>query len=180
MEKLARSLNANPNAGRPRFAGFEGALVDDMEHPDWPHRLRDRLGLRHLDPEKERRPIPVVLMRYTVKDLLQAARTVPAAIHPITMPTVLDHECTAIFCPSPKEAEYGRTIDLANHAAGRDLSMISEILHLRIDYQPRHIHRVGVLTRAIPDTPIQDLRAMHILQLQAETGRTDFGQCETA
>ncbi|MEO5332575.1 MAG: hypothetical protein H7839_11170 [Magnetococcus sp. YQC-5] len=178
MVKLARSLNANPNAGRPRFAALEGALVNDMQDADWPHRLRDRLGLRHLDPRQEKRPIPVVLMRYSVKDVLRAAKKVRDVTHPITMPTVLDHECTAIFCPSPQEAEYGRTIDLANFEPGHDPSMINEILHLRINYEPQHIHQVGVLTRAIPDTSIRDLRAIHIMQLQEETGRKDFGKCE--
>lgn len=139
MKKVARSLNTNPFAGRPRFAGLEAELVEDINASDCYNRLRNRLGLRHHDPIGS--PIPVALMRYSVKDVRKHAEKVTGATHPITVPCVLDHELSAIFCPAPANAVYGRTIDLEGISSKRNF--ISEVLHLRIDYLPEHIYKMG-------------------------------------
>ncbi len=43
---------------RPAFAAFRPELADDLAAADWPHRLRDRLGLAHYGAGDE----PVALM----------------------------------------------------------------------------------------------------------------------
>ncbi|MBF0179101.1 MAG: hypothetical protein HQM03_03625 [Magnetococcales bacterium] len=178
LKKLAQILNKNPFSQRPRFAALESGLADEMEAADWANRLRNRLGLAHHDPGVAGPPIPVALMRYPVQAVIGHAKTIPDIKHPITVPTVLDHEFCAVFCPAPKEALYGRTMDLEGIATGR--GFISELLHPRIEYAPEHIYKVGAITDARPKYDLQELRELHIMSLQDETGRHDFGQCHQA
>ena len=55
---------------RPAFAVFHDEVKDELESPDWAHRLRDRLGLAHYNGA---RPTPVALMKYKVQDVIDAA-----------------------------------------------------------------------------------------------------------
>ena len=91
LQGVCDSLNRNPNGVRPRFAGFLQDLEDSLRLPDWPDQVRDRFGLAHLDPGPGA-VVPIALMRYPVRDILKAARRQPDAVHPICVPTVLDHE----------------------------------------------------------------------------------------
>lgn len=60
---------------RPMFAtflnNFEGGNLDKLIKSDWPHILRDRLGLTHL-PSTAGKPLPVALMCYTLDEVRQA------------------------------------------------------------------------------------------------------------
>ena len=61
LELICTSLNDNPYAVRPRFAGFLEDIEDSLNTDDWPDRLRDRFGLAHHDP-RDSEPIPIALM----------------------------------------------------------------------------------------------------------------------
>ncbi|MBF0293976.1 MAG: hypothetical protein HQL96_02215 [Magnetococcales bacterium] len=178
LKKLAQILNKNPFSQRPRFAALESGLADEMEANDWANRLRNRLGLAHHDPGVAGPPIPVALMRYPVQSVIGYAKTVPEVKHPLTVPTVLDHAFCEVFCPAPKEALYGRTMDLEGIATGR--GFIGELLHPRIEYAPGHIYKVGAITDARPRYDSKELRELHILLLREETERHDFGHCDQA
>lgn len=174
LQEVCRSLNHNPNAVRPRFAAFAQELAGDIEAADWPLRLRDRLGLAHLPPASAFGPHPVVLMRYKVKEVAARAGTLGAA-HPLTVPTVLDAEPYEVFHPSPREQQYGRTLNLAGYDDCDRLA--SEVLHLRIDYTPTHIWKVGAITARANTEParLARLRGDHLACLQLLSGRDDFG-----
>jgi hypothetical protein len=175
LAEVCRSLNENPYAVRPRFGAFAQELEGDIDRPDWAERLRDRLGLAHFPPAGKYGPHPVALMRYTVADVMDRARRV-GAVHPLTVPTVLDGEPYEVFHPSPRGENYGRTLNLAG--TGNCDRLASELLHLRIDYQPTHIWKVGAITTraALPAEKLVRLRADHLFCLQMLSGRDDFGK----
>ncbi|MEF8730811.1 MAG: hypothetical protein V5B40_02425 [Candidatus Accumulibacter meliphilus] len=174
LHEVCRSLNQNPYAVRPRFAAFAQELAEDSEAHDWPLRLRDRLGLAHLAPTNAFGPHPVALMRYTVKDVAEHARKLNAN-HPLAVPTVLDAEPYEIFHPSPREQNYGRTLDLAG--AGDCDRLASEVLHLRIDYAPSNLWKVGAITTRADTSSerLARLRSDHLACLQLLSDRDDFG-----
>ncbi len=174
LEKLCDSLNRNPNARRPRFAAFAEELSGDIGQTDWAERLRDRLGLAHLPPKEKFGPYPVALMRYTVEEVVKRAKKLDASI-PLSVPTVLDSEPYEVFHPAPRQAPYGRTLNLAGDEADNDL--ISEVLHPRIDYRPKHLWKVGVIInrRDLSPERLAELRGNHISLLRRSTGRDDFG-----
>lgn len=174
LQEVCHSLNHNPFAVRPRFAAFAQELSEDIDAPDWPLRLRDRLGLAHLPPTNAYGPHPVVLMRYTVGEVAAHARNL-AADHPLAVPTVLDAEPYEIFHPSPQQQNYGRTLNLAG--AGDCDRLASEVLHLRMDYTPKHIWKVGAITARADASPgrLARLRSDHLTCLQLLSNRDDFG-----
>lgn len=174
LQKVCDSLNRNPFAVRPRFAAFAQELEADISATDWTTRLRDRLGLAHLPPTGTYGPYPVVLMRYKVKEVTQRAKTLSADF-PLAVPTVLDAEPYEIFHPSPKELSYGRTLNLAG--AGDCDQLVSEVLHLRIDYSPGHIWKVGAITGRADVSPprLTVLRSDHLVCVQLQSNRDDFG-----
>lgn len=176
LTTLANKLNTNFRADWPRFAGFEHELVDDIKAGDWGNRLRNRLGLLDYDPKDG--PIPVALMRYTVKDILKFADKVGGVDCPVTIPTVLDHGLSDIFCPTPKQTPYGRIVDL--RGLDGEPNLISEVLHLRIDYQPSHIYKVGAITASRPEVAVHELRDWHVECLNEETKRDDYGRYQPA
>jgi hypothetical protein len=120
--------------------------------------------------------ILVALMRYPVRDVLAAARKATDAVHPICVPTVLDHEFTSYFVPAPRQLPYGRTLQLAGD---QDCEYkIAEVLHLRLSYRVEHIFRVGAITKPVETLAapgLERLRADHIFCLQYESDRNDFG-----
>ncbi|HYD31326.1 MAG TPA: hypothetical protein VEB64_10790 [Azospirillaceae bacterium] len=173
LQSVCDVLNTNPNAVSPRFAGFLGDVANDVGQPDWANRLRDRFGLAHYKPTSTVPAIPVVLMRYPVKAAFDAARGKAEAVHPICVPTVLDHAFSGIFFPSPHELAYGRTVDLADDAQCE--RKISEVLHLQVQYEPAYIFKVGAITASLPEIPLERLRAGHLFCLQYDSVRDDFG-----
>lgn len=81
---------------RPIFATTE-LEVDDIindDTDDWAEQLRDRLGLGHYSPLSGR-PNEIVLMRYTVQEVLDS---LAGAGHP-AIPTVLDSNMSPYFSP---------------------------------------------------------------------------------
>jgi len=179
LEDICASLNRNPNSVRPRFAGFLQDVADTIDGPDWANRVRDRFGLAHFDPEPGEAML-VALMSYPVRDVLKAARKHTEAVHPIYVPTVLDHECTACFLPAPRQLPYGRPLQLMGDPACEH--KIAEVLHLRFAYEPKHIHKVGMATKpvmALSNPGLDSLRADHLFCLKYEGGRDGFGRLST-
>ena len=67
VQKFLDEWNRNRDF-RPAFAAWEDQLLDEVAAPDWPDRLRDRMGLGHYNPAAGT-SVPVALMRYTVHDI---------------------------------------------------------------------------------------------------------------
>lgn len=175
LQEVCRSLNQNPFSVRPRFAAFAQELADDIDTDEWPTRLRDRLGLAHLPPTGMSGPHPVIMMKYTVKDVVLRSRKAGAA-HSLAVPSVLDAEPYEIFHPSPKNLNYGRTLDLSGVGDGDRLA--SEVLHMKIEYNPGHIWKVGAITVRADTSPerLATLRSDHLACLQLLSDRDDFGK----
>lgn len=173
LNELVAKLNARPKGGgRPRFATFLDEVKEDVAEADWPHRLRDRLGLSHLTPGGEFPELPVALMRYTLKDVIDqtpaAARGRVAAI-----PTVLDGPVNPYFFPAPTALAFGRTIGLDHDA--QCLRLVSEILHRPLRYRAHHIYKLGVISVAPPEfaNPIRLLRNTHRVCVSLEADLAD-------
>ena len=75
---------------RPSFATFLDEIEADLPVPDWPDRVRDRLGLSHHNVTDARPAIPVALVRYRAGEVLERAGE--ARSRAFAVPTVLDGE----------------------------------------------------------------------------------------
>ncbi len=169
---------------RPMFATFLndfGGNLDLFLKEDWPHILRDRLGL--VDKiGSEKNPLRVALMCYTLDEVRQARALAvkKGATASFARPTVLDTEMFAAFIPAPLlpgGESYGYTLDLAD--TGIPASFTPELLTFPIDYLPRHIKALGFITRphALQDgQALFDARNRHVQGLQALPGCDDFGE----
>ncbi len=176
LQDLCDQLNANPYSVRPRFAGFLQDVEDSLDLHDWPNQVRDRFGLGHYAAAAGS-PIPIALMRYPVKDVLDSVATLADVVHPVCMPTVLDTQFSQCFVPAPRELPYGRTLDLADDADC--MRKIAEILHPRLEYRPEHVFKIGVITTGLDTLDklgLTALRANHFTCLQLDSERYDFGQ----
>ena len=88
VDLFLRSWNASTmRDARPAFATLKSAVAEDLDKPDWPERLRDRLGLAHYTATSG--PEPIALMEYRVEELAEAARLAGGACS-LTAPTALD------------------------------------------------------------------------------------------
>jgi len=160
---------------RPSFATTE-LEVDDIinnDSTDWAEQLRNRLGLGHYSPA-DSPPIEIVVMRYTVQEVLDS---LDGAGYP-AIPTVLDSDLSAYFFPSPipkhNNPYYGHTVNLADIADDNDYSMGVELLHPRIDYKPEHFFKMGVIARPF-EMPLERARRFHLPWLRLHSERDDFG-----
>jgi len=177
LERLCEQWNARRDR-RPAFATTEIAVDDllDEAGDDWPHALRDHLGLGPYNPAPGSEPIPVLLMRYTVAEV-QQDKSAGFAI-----PTLIDGRLNPFFFPTPIPAagseasayEVGRALNLAPAASQSEYKMGLEIVHSRVDYRPEHIWRFGRITRPLAGDQ-GTLRGLHLAWLRLETDRPDFG-----
>lgn len=73
LERVASIWNVERDK-RPLFATTALEVEDIINdgNPDWAERLRDRLGLGHYSPSTASGPIEVILMRYTVQEVLDS------------------------------------------------------------------------------------------------------------
>lgn len=163
---------------RPQFATTWPEVEDIFEEDDpaWAEALRDRLGLGHYSPLRTDAPIEVLVMRYTVGEVLAAD-----AGTGFCYPTVLDGGLSPFFFPSPIPASGfsltphgGRTLNLKPVRGADDYRFGSEILHNAIDYAPQHLSRVGVIARPVT-MDIRAARNFHRDWLPALIGRDGFG-----
>ena len=158
---------------RPAFAAFYDEVQQELDDDDWPHALRDRLGLGHYG-HAGGAPLPVALMRYSLADVYSArAQQQPSSA--CALPTVLDGGMHEFFFPVPREHPYGATVHLL---PGRADTLTAEIVHCRIDYRREHLYRLGTITRPhrLDDTQLRTARDLHLLALQEACGREDFGE----
>lgn len=111
-------------------------LLKDKNH-DWAEILRDQLGLGHYSPAMGGPPIEIMVMRYTVKEAMEAF---PGGKGHPAVPTVLDSDMSPFFFPSPKpgpEADanpyYGHAVNLTSVDKENDYKIGVELLHPRLD-----------------------------------------------
>lgn len=157
---------------RPAFTAFADEVQDELDDDDWPHALRDRLGLGHYSATDDA-PLPIALMRYSLKDVL-AAQT-PAIASAVALPTVLDGGMHEFFFPAPRGHPYGATVHLVPDLADM---LTAEVVHCRIDYEQHHIYRLGEISRParMDDARLCEARDLHLYALREASGRDDFGE----
>lgn len=160
----------------PSFATTSDEVTTLLEESDWADRVRDHLGLGHLNPVAGRTEA-VLLMRYTAKEV-RAARV--ARIQGFCIPTVLDGTINPYFFPTPTHAgvgravyEQGRAVNLAPALTESDYRMGLELIHSYLDYRPEHIVRWGLITRP-HQADLSQLRRWHLSWLQLNCDRDDF------
>jgi hypothetical protein len=185
-QTLTRMINDwnRQRDNRPIFAAFLDEVQAEADDPNWSHRLRDRLGLGHYSPNHGTR-IPVALMRYTLQEVLNAqkAKGLAAAC---ALPTALDGGMHEYFFPVPKQHPYGATLHLERDKGD---VLAAEIIHCRIDYQSKHLWKLGwidrphffagahdVASQAARDARLKDARDLHLTQLRIEAGCNDFAE----
>lgn len=169
LEDFIRKWNSARDH-RPHFAAVFDDIKDELDYPDWPDRLRDRLGLAHYSAISK--SIPVALMVYRLGDL---TRKPDPDVVKMTSPTVLDSEPWPYFYPAPQGICYGRAMTLGTDHD--ESALQAELLHPRGDYKVRHLFKLGEVTTPARTAPIEELRNHHLLCLRIATGKVDFG-CE--
>lgn len=186
-DEFVKHWNAQRTQARPMFATFLNEVGGDLKRfvkQDWPHLLRDRLGLTHW-PATAGKPLPVALVCYTLDEVRQA-RALSAkkgAVGSFVRPTVLDTEMSAAFVPAPLlpgNRSYGYTLDLA----GTEVPDVftPELLTFPIDYLPKHIKALGFISRAHTlqeDDAILAARNRHMEGLRRLDGCEGFGEVLT-
>ncbi len=165
---------------RPAFATTEIAVKDSLEAAgaDWPHALRDNLGLGHLNPVPGLPPVPVLLLQYTVGEVM---RDKQAGVSGFAIPTVIDGRLNPFFFPTPKPAlgsdaaqyEVGRAVNLTHAASQSEYRMGLELVHSFLAYRPEQISRLGYISRPLT-SDLSALRSFHLDWLRLETDRDDF------
>lgn len=172
---------------RPMFATFLNDFGGDLTsliQTDWPHDLRDRLGLSHLAGSPVR-PVPVALVCYQLDEVRQARQMAAkkGATASFARPTVLDSEMSAAFVPAPlfdNGESYGHTLDLSNNLVPDSFS--PELLTYPIEYLPRHIKALGFITRGhtlADDSAWLPARNRHVQGLQKLDECANFGEVLT-
>jgi hypothetical protein len=159
--------------GRPAFAAFYDEVQEEVNGDDWPHALRDRLGLGFFG-RTGGAALPMALMRYSLSDVIatQTARGLPTAC---ALPTVLDGGMHEFFFPVPREHPFGATLHLNPDLADM---LTAEIIHCRIDYKREHLWKLGFIERphGLSEDRLRAGRDLHLLALREECDRDDFGE----
>jgi hypothetical protein len=163
--------NSNVRDSRPSFAAWRDQLIPELEAPDCPERLRDRLGLEHYDCRDG--PIPVAVMQYRLREVMDTARALGLR-HGVTAPTVIDSRPGPYFFPAPKELPYGRAMSLA--PVDDENQLLAELLHVRLLYRPEHIIQLDEIRRPPVAHDLKALRNNHLFVLQVASGRGDVGE----
>lgn len=178
--------NKHRTQARPLFATFLNAFGGDLSaltKQDWPHLLRDRLGLTHW-PREADKPLPVALICYTVDEVRQARLSAgkKGADASFSRPTVLDAEFSPAFIAAPLRPggeSYGYTLDLANAGVPDADALTPELLTFPIEYLPHHIKALGFITRPHDFQEAEaylPARNRHVQGLRALPGCAAFGE----
>lgn len=155
----------------PMFGASYTNVKNEADADDWPHLLRDRLGLGYEGSTAA--PIPVALMRYPAKLVLDKAKKDNRVAAGFALPTALDGDLNPYYFPAPTGRPYGATLNLA---ATFDDRLTAEILNLRIDYKPEHVWKVGYIRRPLSFGPLRKRRDQHLQLLRSKTQSSDFGR----
>lgn len=168
---------------RPSFATTLLAVEDLLDEAgnEWPNVLRDRLGLGHYNPGLAQSPVHVVLMKYTVREVMACERAGPQG-QGFCLPTVLDGTLNPFFFPTPRrnpsrpaaEHQTGSALNLAPVPVNGDYEMGLELVHSYVEYRPEHFWRTGFISRPMM-ADLAQWRNRHLQWLQLETERDDFG-----
>jgi hypothetical protein len=156
---------------RPAFASLKSAVVEDLDEPDWPERLRDRLDLAHYKAAS--RPEPIALMEYRVEEIVGAAKLAGGACA-LTAPTVLDSRPWPHFFPAPTELDCGRAMALLE--IDSDENLVIELLHMRLTYRREHIMKLGEIRHPARSIALARLRNHHLMALRLASERYEFGE----
>lgn len=151
-KEFVAQWNEQRTQARPLFSTFLNDFGGDLAalvKSDWPHILRDRLGLTHW-PSTAGKALPVALMCYSVDEVREARlmATTKGAVASFTRPTVLDAEMSAAFVPAPLLSggqSYGYTLDLACTEIPEVFT--PELLNFPLEYQAKHIKALGYISR---------------------------------
>ena len=172
LELFIHDWNA-ARANWPMFGSiYHGEVKEDADHADWPHRLRDRLGLDHYQGSAADR-IPVALMCYSAQLVLDEAKGDSRINAAFALPTALDGELNHAYFPAPAGHPYGATLNLSEPWQAQ---LGAEILNLRIKYQPGHLLKVGEIVRPTGYRDVRVQRDKHLELLRQETGNSGFGK----
>lgn len=152
--EFTKQWNAHRTQARPLFATFLndfGGSLDALTGQDWPHVLRDRLGLTHY-PREADKPLPVALLCYRVQEVRDARllASKKGAEASFSRPTVLDAGFSPAFIPAPLRSggeSYGYTLDLANAGIPDASALTPELLTFPLEYKPQHIKALGFISR---------------------------------
>ena len=158
---------------RPAFAAFMSDVWNLLEKAEWLPYFIDGVGLHHNYPYDPRKPNCFALMEYSAAEVIEQARA-KGIERCFALPTVLEAWKNPAFCPVPRSSCQGRAVDLRGKNLARP---VREILHIRFDYSPRNLKRLGAWHGA--ETPdICEARRPHIDSLRENWGRADFGNLE--
>ena len=154
-----------------RLLGGRSGVVRASEEPYWPDRLRDQLGLLHLNPKlRSQGVIEIVVFRYPVS-VVPRVSGADRQTRPLLPPTVLDGRHSPAFCPAPYNQPTGYVVDL-----GQDAPPIRrEAVHPSVFFTPDHVFRVGEISRSITETASAEARAWHLTCVRDLTGCEDYG-----
>jgi len=86
---------------------------------------------------------------------------------------VLDYGNSEYFFPAPKDCLGGRAVYL-RRVSDSD-HFFAELLHFRIDYQFKHIFKVGVLNKPVSECTINCMRNSHLDEVKMTFDKYDFG-----
>ena len=169
--------NGELRDSRPVFAALADDIAPLIAGNEWAEGLRTRLGLAHHNPQGV--DSYFALMHYSVGDVMQAFQRMPDAAGAFAIPTVLDSAIWPYFFPAPidpllgENESYGRAMPL--EPAADTGQLVAELLHVKMDYRPEHLHKLGILNTAIPNHTVRTLRNAHLEVLRMETELYSFG-----
>lgn len=160
---------------RPVYAAYWEDMKDlfgDKPSDDqagWADRMRDRLGLAHIDPGT-RGPQDVLIFRYAIEELPSVRQWRDSA--PLMPPTVLDGAFSTAFCPAPADSATGHVV----HLGGEDKLLRREVLHPPMDYRAKHLWRVGRVQKPVQPDNLPTARAVHLNAMRQHCGRPDYAE----
>jgi hypothetical protein len=162
--------------GRPSFTAFYDEVLEEADSQQWPNMLRDRLGLGHYDPTNGE-SLPFALMMYSYQDIIDSSKQQGLKVSS-ALPTALDGGMHEFFFPVPEQQTYGATLYLDS---GKAEILTAEIIHCRIDYKRKHLKKLGWLDKpsTMSDHLLCEIRDIHLLALQENAKRSDFGELLT-
>jgi len=159
LEKWLQLANMGSDR-RPAFVAPFAEVENMLKQSDWANRLRDALGLGHINPWGGN-SMTVVLMQYNLIRVHDAHIGKPAwAASPTVLDDVPGQMPNPCFFPAPKTASkdgYGYTVDLATTGA----TYQKEFLHGHITYTVDDIRDIGEVTVAVPKGRIASARKDH-------------------
>lgn len=160
LDKWLDAVNAASDR-RPAFVAPYANVEPLLKQSDWANRLRDALGLGHIQPDISGRPKTVVLMQYSLERVYQAHLGNPAwAATPTVLDDVPQMGLNPYFFPGPKAATgdgFGYTVHLG---AGTTASY-REFLHAHVPYTLDDIRDLGEVTTVVSDADSAAARLRH-------------------